>query len=518
MVAQATRVERIQTPSEADALILEDNLIKQHLPEYNRLLRNNSQYVFLKISPGPFPTFRIVKKRANDGSTYIGPRYNSKQLRELLRYLRQIYQFHTMKPREFAKWTLSSDYFFGLDKGRSVIALLNQPQKHHLVEQAKRQWRTQTATYESYVDEYKKITTLVRNCFEGKTQKVLQTLHQEIDIAIWKQHFERCSRLRDIYTFVQSLETTYQHIVFSQPRTWYVAHIEHIAHSWIILLIQITEWKVVDIIRTHVWFEEQEVSTIISWLQAEFGCTSEIIQTAKKHILITPSLKWLRKKDLQQLNELAETAQQSYIATTVNLHEQNVMEQLLMTLQDTYHLKHIPLHMECIDISHLQGDAISGWLSCFRSGLSDKLLYRRYKITTVSSWHADDYQSLKELITRRFKLSKTQIGSTLLPDLLIIDGGKGQLGILRDLCTAYPPLLELMNQIDIVALGKGEARQRSRKLAGAPEIIYTFGDNREIHEYPLSYDHADQLLVNLRDEAHRFANTYRKKQQEKPWK
>ena len=125
---------------------------------------------------------------------------------------------------------------------------------------------------------------------------------------------------------------------------------------------------------------------------------------------------------------------------------------------------------------------------------------------------------MKELITRRFKLSKTQIGSTLLPDLLIIDGGKGQLGILRDLSVAYPPLLELMNQIDIVALGKGEARQRSRKLAGAPEIIYTFGDNREILEYPMSYDHADQLLVNLRDEAHRFANSYRKKQQEKTWK
>ena len=71
MVAAAAHIERIETPSEADALLLEDNLIKEHLPEYNKLLRNNSSYVFLKISTGDFPTFRLVKKRVQDGSIYI---------------------------------------------------------------------------------------------------------------------------------------------------------------------------------------------------------------------------------------------------------------------------------------------------------------------------------------------------------------------------------------------------------------------------------------------------------------
>ena len=71
MVALASHIEWIETPSEADALLFEDNLIKQHLPEYNKLLRNNSSYVFLKITKGVFPTFRIVRKRSNDGSTYI---------------------------------------------------------------------------------------------------------------------------------------------------------------------------------------------------------------------------------------------------------------------------------------------------------------------------------------------------------------------------------------------------------------------------------------------------------------
>lgn len=112
MVNDAAKIVYIETPTEEDALLLEDNLIKKHLPEYNKLLRTNSNYVFLKVSRGPFPAFMIVKKRVNDGSTYIGPRYRSAQLRQMLRYLRHIFKFHTMKPSEFAKGVLSTDYFF----------------------------------------------------------------------------------------------------------------------------------------------------------------------------------------------------------------------------------------------------------------------------------------------------------------------------------------------------------------------------------------------------------------------
>jgi excinuclease ABC subunit C len=90
--------------------------------------------------------------------------------------------------------------------------------------------------------------------------------------------------------------------------------------------------------------------------------------------------------------------------------------------------------------------------------------YRQYKIQTVADGASDDYQSLKEVIIRRAKLTKESIGSQLLPDLLIIDGGKGQLGIIRELAKEYPVIYDLLKQVDVIALGKGEARQRSKKL------------------------------------------------------
>lgn len=518
MVAAADHLERIETPSEADALLLEDGLIKQHLPEFNKLLRNNTQYVFLKISPWLFPTFRIVRKRTNDGSAYVWPRYNTKQLRELLRYLRKVFKFHTMKPREFAMGTLHSDYFFWLDKGWNIIALLNDQKKQNLVEQAKRQWRKQEKSYEEYCAEYAWIVQIVKNCFEWKTSPVLAVLTQEINQAIEKQHFERCAILRDMFTFVQSLDSTYQHIVLNSTQSWYIAHLELCAESRVILIAKITDGKIVDIIRTHLSIDDNTQSNILASLHAEFGCSIQLKQKSDYTLSTSESFKKITQKDISTLESFFKPVQKSYLQTTASLHENNIMDQLLVQIKQSYDLKNIPLQIECIDISHHGWEQISGGLSCYRWWVPDKKFYRNYKITTVKQWSSDDYQSLKEVILRRFKISKTGIGTHLLPDLLVIDGGKWQLGILRDLAKEYPAIKELMNTIDIVALGKWEARQRSKKLAWAPEIIYKFWPDRTIQEYGMSYDHADQLLINCRDEAHRFANKYRKKQAEMKWR
>jgi excinuclease ABC subunit C len=390
--------------------------------------------------------------------------------------------------------------------------------KNPLIEQAKRQWRKQEKSYEAYREEYKKIVQIVSNCFEWRTAPVLAVLEKELQSSIEQQHFERCTKLRDIYQFVQSLDRTYQHIVLKKPYTGYLAYIELIAEAWVIILLQITEGKIVDIISTHKARDEHTLNDLGATVHAEFWCTETITETPTQWFFATPSLSKISKTELITLQALITTAQQSYLQSTAHLNEENLMEQMLVALQQSYQLTRIPLHMECIDISHLGWTYISGGLSCFRGWIPDKTNYRQYKIATVAKGSSDDYQSLKEVIIRRYKLTKEQIGSKLLPDLLVIDGGKGQLGIIRELAKEYPIITELLAQIDILALGKGEARQRSKKLAWAPEVIYKFGNDREIIEYPMLYDHADQLLIKLRDEAHRFANRYRKKQEEKQWK
>lgn|GEM_PF-1213478 len=124
---------------------------------------------------------------------------------------------------------------------------------------------------------------------------------------------------------------------------------------------------------------------------------------------------------------------------------------------------------------------------------------------------SDDYSSLAEVLTRRFSLGK-KCEDNFLPDVFIIDGGKGQLGILKSLYESSENFREIYSQVQFCSLGKGEARERSSKNKGAKEKVYLFDDNFRIIEKELCYDDADRLMTQLRDEAHRFANAYRKKQ------
>lgn len=141
--------------------------------------------------------------------------------------------------------------------------------------------------------------------------------------------------------------------------------------------------------------------------------------------------------------------------------------------------------------------------------------YRNYKIQTVAD--GDDYGALREVLIRRFKLDNND-EVVQLPDLFIFDGGKGQLGIILDLVQDYPHFQKILDQLPFFALGKGEARKKSKigqQRSNSPELIaeqfLTFQEGKTLM-YPLVYDAADQLLIQLRDEAHRFANRYRKKQ------
>ena len=423
-----------------------------------------------------------------------------------------------MKPREFAKGTLSTDYFFGLDKGRSVIAQMNTPSKATLIDQAVQQGLVLEKTFEEYVEDYKEITMLVTNCFEGKTWSVLQILKQHLDEAVAKEHFKRCAILRDVYQFIQTLDQSYQHIVVKKPLSGYFGTIQAVGTYRIVILLHLVDGKVVDVLREKKRQDEFDLSGLQVSVMTEFGTT--YLWEQHDHYLLfgDPALKKTTVKERNALLELIHTSIESFIHSSWALAEENVAYDLILQLQKTYYLQHIPYEMECIDISHLGGDGISGWLSCFIGGVPLKRRYRHYKITSVKKGSSDDYQALKEVIIRRFKLTKQSVWSYLLPDLLVIDGGKWQLGILNDLAREYPSIDKLMKQVDIVALGKGEARQRAGKRRGVNEIIYQFSSDGKITETPLAYDHADRLLVKLRDEAHRFANRYRKIQEKKKWK
>ena len=188
---------------------------------------------------------------------------------------------------------------------------------------------------------------------------------------------------------------------------------------------------------------------------------------------------------------------------------------LLDTLKQRYEFPKLPYQIECLDISHLQWDQTSWGLSCLLGGVPEKKLYRKYKIKTVKN---NDYLALQEVLIRRFQLWKKEKTDLHLPDIFILDGGKGQLWILEELAKEYPELKQLRSQVQFCALGKWEARSKSHIWYQSKKSDQTIAEkrylrkNNKIQSFDLVYDEADRLLTKLRDEAHRFANFYRKQQ------
>lgn len=570
MISKAARVDFIEVTTESEALYLEDNLIKQHNPEYNRLLKWDNSYIYLKITKEDFPQLYLTRMRKNDGARYIWPKNNTGDLKKLMHYLRQIYKYRTMKSTEFRQGKLSSDFYFGLDKGRSVIAkyapLLERGLGgDQIIEKLKNNWLILDKSYAEYKEEYKQIVRSIASFFEGNTKEVKQRILTDINEAIEKQHFERCINLRNILEQIDQ-RTEKQHVVLAPQHTGSIIRITAINNFRVIIMIKIFEGKMTDVIREKKSKEDRSLNQMTASLEADFWPMSTpfskggrgdlnnttwssptLLSKEGEITLISNSLKKLSKSDQTEVDTLLNKFLESYIASTTFDLENNLTQELLQQLQNRYHLTKFPYQIECIDISHLSGSYISGWLSCMREWLLYKAGYRHYKIKTLESSkgnYSNDFLSLQEIIVRRFNLKKGKViandsktthnkdtespHSSLLtahwlPDLFILDWGKAQLSILIELCAIFPQLIDIMKTTTFIALGKWKARKESAKSKGESEQVYYFkkeGDNWEliIDNYELLYDPADRLLTKLRDEAHRFANKYRTTRMGKEWK
>ena len=240
MLLKATRLEFLITTSESEALYLEDNLIKKHQPEYNRLLKGDNSYTYIRLSKADFPQVTLTRDRRNDGATYIGPKHNNFMLRKLLQYLRMIFKFRTSKSTLFNTGTLDSDFLFGLDGGRSVYAKLKGYDVSDYddlprVQKARKLGLVVDQPYEYYVAEYRKIMKMLTNFFNGNTKPVLTSLKDQIDTAIDKQHFEWAARLRDIYYSLDGF-TEQQKVILDTTITASMAKIKHMDDRYILIL------------------------------------------------------------------------------------------------------------------------------------------------------------------------------------------------------------------------------------------------------------------------------------------
>jgi excinuclease ABC subunit C len=213
----------------------------------------------------------------------------------------------------------------------------------------------------------------------------------------------------------------------------------------------------------------------------------------------------LDDEERNSLFDLANRSIDSMIMSTA-YEKESLLGQLLESLQSRYSFKNFPYSVECIDISHLGWEFTAGAVVSMVNGIINKKWYRKYKLTDVNG---DDYKAMEELLVRKLYHLDTEKAS--LPDLIILDGWKWQLWIIKTLITQSKKFAEISNYIQFASLWKWKARWSKWKNAGFNEKLYVLSHDLEITEHDIKYDEADRLLTKLRDEAHRFSNAYRTK-------
>lgn len=549
MLEKADKVDFLIVKNESEALYLEDNMIKQHQPEYNNLLKADNSYVYIKITKESFPQIFLTRKRNNDNAIYIGPKNDTIQLKKFLQYIRQILKFRGCKSTQFKQWKLCSDYYFWLCAGRCKKEL---PMTNYKWKITKSQVPSPNTYEKENIQKYKEILQIITSFFKGNTKPIEKEMYKQIEEAIIHENFEWAAQLRDIYRSIQWFVER-QDVVLQEKKDGYLCLIKTIGTQNIYTVLVFIKGKLMDVITSKEQTNDIEIDSLELAIQRTFG-EGKTQKNKSEREIISKSLTKLKTTAKKELWKLAENFLESYIITQSLQEESTMINDMFKTLKDRYNLKKTPYRIECIDISHLSGWRTSGWLSCMLGWLPYKKWYRKYKIqwkvkrtkeqgtsteylVPSSKLLSDDYAALEEVLERRIK------NWWELPDLLILDGGKGQIGVVKKLCK-NPEWKKIVSKIDIISLGKGEARKKSniwkskplkssliREVANAGESeslknqnntitekIYTLDVNLKIHENPMAYDQADKIFLKARDEAHRFANSYRKKQMSKEWK
>ncbi len=523
MLSQADNIQRIKTNSEQEALFLEESLIKQHQPEFNRLLKNNTQYVYIKISKEKFPQISITRKKTSDSNFFIWPKNHTKNLKKFLSYIKSFYKLRDCSNSVFKKWKLCTKYDFWLCKW----------------------WCNNISTNEEELlndESYQKIVKKIKEFFNGKTNFIKKDLFEEINKAIEKQNFERAGQLKEFYMELND-RTERQTVILNKDVSGIVWQISKInienkitdqtskkSGFYVFSISKIVDWKIIDVIRWKEFAHEIDFSTLIQNIQNEFNIKIDQKQVANwwlQDVIHFQNLnKKISSKELSEIRYFLENSVQSFIASD-SFQTYSIMNELLQTIQNKYFLQNFPYKIECIDISHFQGERTSGGLSCMIWGLPYPKGYRRYKIKTSQN---NDYKSIKEVLTRRFQKNKKDF-----PDLFIIDGWIWQLNIVKNVILENKDFSDIFANVDFLALWKWEARDKNKiniwkikktrlkklekkdifeqkKIA---EKVYFFNKDFDIVSIDIEYNESDKILTKIRDEAHRFANLYREKQMQK---
>ncbi len=475
LVAKIAALEYIVTATELEALILECNLIKEYHPKYNISLRDDKSYPYIKVTTGePYPRVFVTRRVVHDGSRYFGPFANAGAVHETIKLIRQLFPLRTCR-------TMNSD--------RPCL-------EHHI--------KRCLAPCAGCADpgEYKQMISSILLLLEGRSQALVRQLEQEMREAAENLLFERAARLRDQLKSVQLLQEK-QHAVL-EGGDLDVVGLARDGTDCCVQVFFVRGGRMIG--RDHFFLqqagEEEDAEVLSAFLQQYYSRAAML----PKQILLPAAppdeavlSDWLSEKrgskvtlvvpqrgEKRQLLAMAADNAHTLLAARRTVAGRPDQETGVAELGEALGLDGSPEVMECFDISHIQGAETVASMVVFRNGEPDKRSYKRFKIISTEG-KPDDFRAMQEVVLRRYSKKEWP-----LPDLVIIDGGKGQLSsaltIIRQLGHAALPVVSLAKQF---------------------EEIYKEGESAPV-VLPRG-SAALKLVQRIRDEAHRFAITYHRK-------
>ena len=490
MVRHIRGLEWIVVRSEVEALLTEANLIKQHSPRYNVMMKDDKSFPFIRITHEPFPQVLLTRKVVKDGSSYFGPFTDVHRLRTTLKALHKVFPIRSCS--------------FYLDKQVITEKKVKLCLDYHI--------RKCEGPCEGLVsrEHYQSMIDRIKQFMRGKTKEMTDYIMGQMRRSSAQMHYEEAAMYRDQLQAIRSF-TKRQSQVTADFADRDVMALARKTDIGIAVVIRIRNGRIFSREKIPLkGLDNQDADTMKSVI-TRFYMDSDLIPreislphspTDEKELLTWlkgrrgGTVRFLFPQRGEKVKELRITAQNAklllgeWIITRKKRKEQ--VPKMLTQLQEDLNLETPPRRIEAFDISHLGGTNTVASMVSFIDTRPRKKEYRKFNVKTVSG--IDDFAAMREVVFRRYKRAKEEQGS--FPDLVLIDGGKGQLSMavsaLRELGLDYIPIVGLAKKLEEVFMPGNPDAQTIHKQS--PGLI---------------------LLRRIRDEAHRFAITFQRQKRNK---
>lgn len=486
LVNEVSDIKFIISDSEHDALLLENSLIKKNKPKYNILLRDDKTYPWICIKNERFPRVFLTRKVIKDGSDYFGPYTNVKVINKLLNVIKALYPIRSDNYNFTQKQINDKDNDIYLKcHNKNGMTLILGFKNYPIQEE------------ESFITEedYLKNINYAKDILNGKFDDIRKRLNKEMIDNSKKLKFEESQSIKEKIQLLENYRSK-SIIVNDKKNNLDVIGIVDDEDFYFINYMKIMNGTVIssDSFKFRKKIKDiSELRQIVFNIRSKYNShKNEIVSNIKMDEILGENVVTYvpRRGEKKKLIDMSIKNILFFKKNLYNEKKERKSKRLavLIELKNKLNLKNIPFHIECYDISNIQGSNTVASLVTFQDGYPNKKEYRRYKIKDIDK--PDDFESMKQVISRRYKRVIDE--NLSFPDLIIIDGGKGQLS---SACEALKEL-NIYNKTNIIGLAK--------KL----EEVYFPNDSMPILLNKKSY--YLKLLQQIRNEAHRFAINYHK--------